>query len=401
MHEDDLDSRIVKAIELEPGIRQGQIVDALKRQANKNTIIRHLNRLEKSGAIQRHKRGKYVTYTVADFDSEKRLEKSLRKYLNSINGIIKKTKSDMPGHYYETKYDLNRYFKREYYDIYERTQEIVANNENIRRSRRPYLANCFDEFENDIQPDSRSVEQRKLHNVIRKLRGKLYKTDDEIVEFYKQLEHARGKKARAAIQKKINDNENEWAELDRDRDRISEHVKFKSKSLGDVVKSMYEKYLEEKPDVATEIRELLSGKDARRESVLRRIVHEVTKEAEQAESQKLLWYKNLASSADPDELDRIREQITEWDKGIKETETQLNEIKEWLIAGKPIYNIDESFLSCFPKFDLAPDEKYEIVMEMLTTGADPTKICRKHRITHNMLSQWKRKFLDGGKSALA
>ena len=152
-----------------------------------------------------------MTYTVADFDSEKRLEKSLRKYLNGINGIIKKTKSDMPGHYYETKYDLNRYFEREYYDIYERTQEIVAINENIRRSRRPYLANCFDEFENDIQPDSRSVEQHKLYNVIRKLKGKLYKTDDEIVEFYKQLEHARGKKARAAIQKKINDNENEWA----------------------------------------------------------------------------------------------------------------------------------------------------------------------------------------------
>ena len=406
MGEDDLDSRITKAIELVPGIYQNQIVDALKHRANKNTIISRLNWLVKSKAIQRHKGVKYVTYTVTDFDSKKRLDKSLRKHLNGINRIIKKTKSDMPGYYYETKDSLNYYFEREYDNIHERTQTIVANHESARKSRLPYLVDCFGGIENGLdilkKPGSLSAEHHKmLRDVTRKIRERLFKIDDERVEFYEQLEHARGKRARAAIQKKISDGENEWAQLDRDQETISEYVKFGRESLGDIAKGMYEKYLEEKPGVAAEIRGLLSGKDARHESVLWRIIHEVTEEAKNAESQKLLWLKELVSSADPDELARIREHITGWGERVKEAETQLNEIKEWLTAGRPIYNVDESFLSHFPKFDLTPDDKFTIVMEMLTTGADPAKICRRHRITHSMLSSWKRKFLEGSKSALA
>ena len=164
---------------------------------------------------------------------------------------------------------------------------------------------------------------------------------------------------------------------------------------------MHERYLEGKPDAAAEIRELLSRHDARSESVLWRILNATAKEAEHANSQKLLWHEKLAPSADADELDRIREHINGWARRAKETETQLNELKEWLAAGNPIYNVDESFLSRFPRFDLTPDDKYEIMMEMLTTDAGPDKICRRYRITRSMLSSWERKFLEGGKSALA
>ena len=114
-----------------------------------------------------------------------------------------------------------------------------------------------------------------------------------------------------------------------------------------------------------------------------------------------MWYEKLAPSADADELDRIREHITGWAEIAKEAEVQLNGLKEWLVAGNPIYNVGESFLSRFPRFDLTPDDKFEIVMEVLTTDAGSDKICRRHRITCSMLSSWERKFLEGGKSALA
>ena len=89
-----------------------------------------------------------------------------------------------------------------------------------------------------------------------------------------------------------------------------------------------------------------------------------------------------------------------WTEGVKEAEIQLNELKEWLVAGNPIYNVDESFISRFPRFDLTLDDKYKIVMEVLATGANADKICRKHKITRNMLSRWEKKFLDAGRSAL-
>ena len=406
MSEEDLDSRIVRTIELVPGINQTQIIGALKNRANKNTIIKHLNGLVNGGSIKRHKRGICVTYTVTDFDSGKRLDKSLRKHLNGITGIIKKTKSDMPEHYHETKEDLNSYFEWAFHDIDARTQSIVATHESMRKSRRPYLISRFDETEAGLdslkESNSCSVEHLDmLRAAIRKIKERLYRIDDKSMEFYEQLERATDKRSRAAIQKKISDGESEWAQLDRDQETISKYVKFGRESLDDIAKSMHEKYLEGKPDAAAEIRGLLSRQDARGESVLWRILHETAKEAENAKSQKLLCHEELASSADPDELDRIREHITGWDEKVKEEEMRLNEIKKWLTAGGPIYNVDESFLSRFYKFGLTQDDKYKIVMEMLKIGVAPDTLCRKHRISLNMLSEWWRKFRAGGKSALA
>ena len=406
MSGEDLDSRIVRAIELVPEISQSQIIDALKHRANKNTIIKHLNGLINGGSIKRHKRGIRFAYTVTDFDSGKRLDKSLRKHLNGITRIIKKTKSDMPGHYHETKEDLNSYFEWAFHDIAARTQSIVAMHESMRKSRRPYLISRFDEIEAGLdslkESNSCSVEHLDmLRAAIRKIMERLYRIDDKSMEFYKQLERATDKRSRAAIQKKISGGESEWAQLDRDQEEISQYVKFGSDSLGDVAKRMRERYLEGKPDAVAEIRGLLSKQDARGESVLWRILNETAKEADNANSQKLLWHEELAPSADADELDRIREHITGWAEIAKEAEMQLNELKEWLAAGNPIYNVDESFLLRFPKLDLTPDDKAEIVMEMLTTDAGPDKICRRHRITRSMLSSWERKFLEGGKSALA
>ena len=406
MSGEDLDSRIVRAIELVPEISQSQIIDALKHRANKNTIIKHLNGLVNGGSIKRRKRGIRFAYTVTDFDSGKRLDKSLRKHLNDITRIIKKTKSDMSEHYHETKEDLNSYFEWAFHDIAARTQSIVAMHESMRKSRRPYLISRFDEIEAGLdslkESNSCSVEHLDmLRAAIRKIMERLYRIDDKSMEFYEQLERATDKRSRAAIQKKISGGESEWAQLDRDQKEISRHVKFGSDSLGDVAKRMHERYLEGKPDAAAEIRGLLSRQDARGESVLWRILNETAKEAKNANSQKLLRYEELASSTDPDELDRIREHITGWAEIAKEAEMQLNELKEWLAAGNPIYNVDESFLLRFPKLDLTPDDKAEIVMEMLTTDAGPDKICRRHRITRSMLSSWERKFLEGGKSALA
>ena len=406
MSGEDLDSRIVRAIELVPEISQSQIIDALKHRANKNTIIKHLNGLVNGGSIKRRKSGIRFAYTVTDFDSGKRLDKSLRKHLNGITRIIKKTKSDMSGHYHETKEDLNSYFEWAFHDIAARTQSIVAMHESMRKSRRPYLISRFDEIEAGLdslkESNSCSVEHLDmLRAAIRKIMERLYRIDDKSMEFYKQLERATDKRSRAAIQKKISGGESEWAQLDRDQEEISQYVKFGSDSLGDVAKRMRERYLEGKPDAAAEIRGLLSKQDARGESVLWRILNETAKEADNANSQKLLWHEELAPSADADELDRVREHITGWAKIAEEAEMQLNELKEWLAAGNPIYNVDESFLLRFPKLDLTPDDKAEIVMEMLTTDAGPDKICRRHRITRSMLSSWERKFLEGGKSALA
>ena len=406
MSGEDLDSRIAQTIELVPGINQIQIIGALKHRASKNTIIKHLNGLVNGGSIKRYERGIYVTYTVTYFDSGKRLDKSLRKNLNGISRIIKKTKSDMPGHYHETKEDLNSYFEWAFHDIDARTQSVVATHESMRKSRRPYLISRFDEIEAGLdslkESNSCSVERLDmLRAAIRKIKERLYKIDDKSMEFYEQLERATDKRSRAAIQKKISGGESEWTQLDRDQEEISRYVKFARDSLDDVAKRMHERYLEGKPDAAAEIRGLLSRQDARGESVLWRILNATAKEAKNANSQKLLRHEELASSTDPDELDRIREHITGWAEIAKEAEMQLNELKEWLAAGNPIYNVGESFLSRFPRFDLTPNDKFEIVMEVFTTDAGPDKICHRHRITRSMLSSWKKKFLEGGKSALA
>ena len=284
MSEEDLDSRIVQTIELVPGINQTRIIDELKHRANKNTIIKHLNGLVNGGSIKRYKRGIYVTYAVTYFDSGKRLDKSLRKNLDDISRIIKKTKSNMPGHYHETKEDLNSYFEWAFHHIDARTQSIVTTHESKRKSMRPYLISCFDEIEAGLdslkESNSCSVEHLDmLRAAIRKIMERLYGIDDKSMEFYKQLERATDKRSRAAIQKKISDGESEWAQLDHDQEEISRHVKFARDSLDDVAKRMHERYLEGKPDAAAEIRELLSRQDARGESVLWRILNETAKEA--------------------------------------------------------------------------------------------------------------------------
>ena len=363
MSGEDLDSRIVQTIELASGINQTRIIDALRHRANKNTIIKHLNGLVNGGSIKLYKRGIYVTYTVTDFDSGKRLDKSLRKHLDGISRIIKKTKSDMPGHYHETKEDLNSYFRWAFHDIAARTQSIVAMHESMRKSRRPYLISCFDEIEAGLdslkESNSCSVERLDmLRAAIRKIKERLYGIDDKSMEFYEQLERATDKRSRAAIQKKISGGESEWPQLDRDQEEISRYVKFARDSLGDVAKRMHERYMEGKPDTTAEIRGLLSRQDARGESVLWRILNETAEEAKNANSQKILLHEELASGTDPDELDRIREHITGWAKRAKEAEMQLNELKEWLAAGNP--NIQCGRILPFQFSQVRPDSERQV-----------------------------------------
>lgn len=47
------------------------------------------------------------------------------------------------------------------------------------------------------------------------------------------------------------------------------------------------------------------------------------------------------------------------------------------------------------------DEKYRIVMEVLTTSAETAEICRKYGLSPNTFYPWRERFLEAGKNAMA
>jgi len=46
-------------------------------------------------------------------------------------------------------------------------------------------------------------------------------------------------------------------------------------------------------------------------------------------------------------------------------------------------------------------EKQQIVLEALTTSATTAEICRRHNVSSTQLYEWREKFIQGGKKALA
>ncbi len=47
------------------------------------------------------------------------------------------------------------------------------------------------------------------------------------------------------------------------------------------------------------------------------------------------------------------------------------------------------------------EEKARIVMEVLTTSAPLSEICRKYNVQPTMVYKWKQEFIEGGSRALA
>ena len=47
------------------------------------------------------------------------------------------------------------------------------------------------------------------------------------------------------------------------------------------------------------------------------------------------------------------------------------------------------------------EEKFEIVVEVLTGSTTQAEICRRHGIFPTHLSKWKEQFIEGGKSGLS
>ena len=47
------------------------------------------------------------------------------------------------------------------------------------------------------------------------------------------------------------------------------------------------------------------------------------------------------------------------------------------------------------------EEKQQIVLEALTTSATAADICRKHNVSSTQIYDWREKFIQGGKKALA
>ena len=47
------------------------------------------------------------------------------------------------------------------------------------------------------------------------------------------------------------------------------------------------------------------------------------------------------------------------------------------------------------------EQKIQVVMESLNTSITTAELCRKHNVTPNAFYDWKEKFVQGGKAALA
>jgi transposase-like protein len=47
------------------------------------------------------------------------------------------------------------------------------------------------------------------------------------------------------------------------------------------------------------------------------------------------------------------------------------------------------------------EQKIQVVMESLNTSITTAELCRKHNVTPNTFYDWKEKFVQGGKAALA
>ena len=48
-----------------------------------------------------------------------------------------------------------------------------------------------------------------------------------------------------------------------------------------------------------------------------------------------------------------------------------------------------------------PQEKARIVLEFLNTGTSAAELCRRHNVTPATFQDWKDKFMEGWKQALA
>ena len=401
----DIDSKILDTVNYCDELKQTQIIHALKDVASKNTVIKHLKTMTAEKQIKRHKRGKYITYTLTNSDNETDLDKSLCNNLDAIKTIVEQTKTEMSNYYYDAKMYLNKYFEQETETMTNHIKNCISAESRMRKSELPYLHSRHNEIKSGLarlrKSNSHSDEDLKmLRDIIEAIMKELYDADDYVVQRYKDLDSTTDRRSRDAIKKTIKEKYEFGIKVNNDFEIIYDFVKFENVSLNDPIMDMHKKYIKKEPDIVNKIAELLYERDEHHGSVLWRIWGNLSAEAKKANEMEILCYNHMMRSRDASEIDRLRGEISGWRKIFDDTQMQLKKLEEWLVAKKPIYDVGESFLHNFPKFNLTQNEKYYIVIEKIRTNADIKAICRKYKITCQMLSYWETQFLEAGRIAL-
>ena len=341
----ELSLRITEIITGEPGIHQNKIVKMLNEKqtvASKTTIRRCLEELAINKIIHHRKNAGHVTYTASNVNNDEDIERLLRHHLDEISKVIEKTRNDIPNYHYQVKSDLNVYFESVADRFANNVRNSVENHQRLLASQAPYIRDTCNDLLRTLSQISNNEQISKthcetLHNVVIKIRLKMSSIDERSVETRKQFSKVKNKKTCDSVSEKLFDSSNEIIMLFEELKKIEKYIQYTPDRLDEIVDEMCKRYVEERPDVATEILRMLNKYEISDDkSKLRQIVSKITKKIREYEDQQIELHKKCKDTEDEGYLDYVQRQIMDKKTTVKGLETALGDIREQLILRKPL-----------------------------------------------------------------
>ena len=345
MCRNEVSLRIIEIITVEPGIYQNKIVDILNEKqtiASKTTIRRCIKELVTNKKIHRRKNAGHVTYTASNVNNDEDIERSLRHHLDEITRLIEKTRNDIPDYHYQVKSDLNSYFESVADRITDSVRDKIEYYKQLQESQATYIMDTCNDLSRTLKHLSDDEQISKthcetLHNVVIKIKLKMFSIDEKTVETCKQFSKVRDKKTWDSVDEKLLDRGDEIFRLFKELEKIKKCIQYTPDRLDEIVDEMYKRYVEERPDVATEILYMLDKYEISDDkSKLRLRMSKITKEIREHEDQQIELHKKCKDTEDEGYLDYVQGQIRDEKTAIKRLETALDDIREQLILKKPL-----------------------------------------------------------------
>ena len=261
----ELSLRIMEIITVEPGIYQNKIVEMLNGKqmaASKTTIRRCLKELAASKVIRCRNYAGHVTYTAGNVDNDEDIERSLRHHLDEISKVIEKTRNDIPNYHYQVKSDLNGYFESVADKITDSVRDRIEYYKQLQESQAPYIRDACNDLFRTLRQLSNNEQISKTHcetlyNVVTKIELKMSSIDEKTVETCEQFSKVKNKKTWDSVDEELLGRGDEMFMLFKELEKIKKYIQYTPDRLDEIVDEMYKRYVEERPDVATEILHML------------------------------------------------------------------------------------------------------------------------------------------------
>ena len=337
---DEIKEEIISTVGLKPRMNQREIAEYIHKtkQVSLGTARKHLNELVGEGKILKEKRDGALVYFLKSVENEEDLTKALCQHLDNIVKAANEIKSKVPKMPFEVKQELGYSFSDMAVRFLDRLNEAEADHRRSKGSDYAQINDMWKETHSLIEEsDIPAEDQRVLRDVVDKITARLRELNSYKSKCQERLRKARDEE-RKAIKREIGRifNRNDEAYLD--FTDITNALKHELKPIGETARKLAEKYTEEK-SALDEIERLLDGLPRSYYAAeLRGIVDAVLYKRSLCRHEKNELYDGMAED-NLDDKDWKLERIDKFEEQIKGFDADLDEIKEWLVSGKPLKDL--------------------------------------------------------------